>query len=55
MDSIKRVTEINVDQANSVKGGKTCNCSCSCGCAQTNTTSATKTSERDATTLNKFI
>ena len=55
MEKLKRITEISVEDANAVKGGKTCSCSCSCSCAQSNTTSATKTSEKDSTTLNKFI
>lgn len=54
MGNLKRVTEISVEHANSIKGGKTCNCSCSCSCAQSNTTSATKTSEKDSTVLNTF-
>ena len=54
MGSLKRVTELSTDQANAVKGGKTCNCSCSCGCAQSNTSAASKTSEKDTAVLNTF-
>lgn len=39
---VKRVTEISVETANSIKGGKTCSCSC-----QTD-------NERAATTLKTF-
>jgi hypothetical protein len=55
MEKLKRVTEISVETAKSIKGGKTCNCSCSCSCAQSNTTSSTRTGEKDATTLNTYI
>jgi hypothetical protein len=40
--NLKRVTEISVETANSIKGGKTCSCSC-----QTD-------NERAATTLSTF-
>ncbi|MHC1745954.1 MAG: hypothetical protein AB9895_02375 [Negativicutes bacterium] len=55
MDKLKRVTEISTENANSIKGGKSCSCSCSCSCAQSNTSSATSTSEKDSTTLNTFV
>ncbi len=42
MKELKRVTEISVETAKSIKGGKTCNCSC-----QTE-------NEKAATTLNTF-
>lgn len=54
MEKLKRVTEISVESADSIKGGKTCNCSCSCSCVQSNTTSSSKTGEKDSTVLNTF-
>lgn len=55
MKKLKRITEITVKTANSIKGGKTCNCSCSCSCAQSDTQAATKESEKSTTTLNTFV
>jgi hypothetical protein len=42
MKGLKRVTEVSVENAKSIKGGKTCNCSC-----QTQ-------NEKAATTLSTF-
>jgi hypothetical protein len=42
MEKLKKVTEISVETANSIKGGKDCSCSC-----QTD-------NEKAATTLNTF-
>jgi hypothetical protein len=54
MKKLKRVREISAKQANSIKGGKTCNCSCSCSCVQSDTSSSTSSGEKSATTLNTF-
>ncbi len=55
MKKLKRITEITVKTADSIKGGKNCSCSCSCSCAQTDTSAATKDGEKSATTLNTFV
>ena len=41
---LKRVTEISVENAKSIKGGKTCNCSCQTQNEKAATTLSTYTS-----------
>lgn len=48
MEFLKHVTELSVEEAESVKGGKTCSCSCSCSCSQSNVTADTKDSNKSA-------
>ncbi|HEX5789693.1 MAG TPA: hypothetical protein VFY13_01010 [Luteolibacter sp.] len=55
MKKPKRITEITVKTADSIKGGKTCNCSCSCSCVQSDTSASTQEGEKSATTLNTFV
>lgn len=54
MGSLKRVTEISVDVANSIKGGKDCSCSCSCSCGTTDTKATLKDSNKDASAASTF-
>jgi len=44
MKSLKRVTEVSVENAKSIKGGKTCNCSCQTQNEKAATTLSTYTS-----------
>jgi hypothetical protein len=48
-EKLKRVTEISVETAKSIKGGKTCSCSCSCS-----EPNAPTDGEKSGTTLNTF-
>lgn len=47
MKLLKRITEISVEEANSIRGGKDCNCSCSCSCDSNDLTDSVKDSNRD--------
>ena len=54
MEFLKRVTELSVEEAETIKGGKTCNCSCSCSCSQSNVTATTKDSNKSAPAASTF-
>lgn len=54
MELLKHVTELSVEDANAIKGGKTCSCSCSCSCSQSNVTADTKSSNQSASAASTF-
>ncbi|MGE4588939.1 MAG: hypothetical protein AB7E34_05130 [Acidaminococcaceae bacterium] len=54
MEFLKHVTELSVEEAEAIKGGKTCNCSCSCSCSQSNVTATTKDSNKSASAASTF-
>jgi len=54
METLKRVTEISVETANSIKGGKTCSCSCTCSCGTADTKASTKDSNKDASAASTY-
>ncbi len=54
MEFLKHVTDLSVEEAETVKGGKTCSCSCSCSCSQSNVTADTKSSNKSASAASTF-
>jgi len=50
MDLLKRVLEISVDEANSIRGGDDdCHCHCSCECDSEDLTDSVRDANRDWT------
>lgn len=54
MEKLKRVVEIDLETANSVRGGTTCDCTCDCTCAIDTVVDDTMTSTRDSNMLSTY-